>query len=583
MRRLAAVLLAAGLIVWLAAPALSPQPFVPRAVEFEQALGTGAWSRAGDGSWRSPVVRAPKRFDLVGLQWRGGSGPGAGEREAGTRIRIRAAGGRWQRWTLMAADHAGGTGAEPVWAGGADAYQLRMDARPRGLRARFVNATGSATTADRVRTALRRGAHGVLTALAGSTTPLARAQTPAPGSRGAPQILPRTEWGADQCPPRDAPVYGDVQLGFVHHTVNANSYSPQDSAAIVLSICRYHRNENGWRDIGYNFLVDRYGQIFEGREGGVDQPVIGAQAQGYNGVSTGVANIGTFSQAPQTAAGVQATAELLAWKLSLHGAPVGGAVEVTSAGGPSNRFATGAPVALQRIAAHRDADRTTCPGDALFAQLPEIRAQAAELAPQYAFLPPPDGAVSLEAADRTLEYPQPAQLSGRVAGADGAALVNAPISVQIVSASGFVTVGRTTTGADGAWATQVQTQYSRSLRAVARLPEGGPIASPRLDLQVAPRLALRVPKRVTARRSFTVRGSMSPRRSRVTLVVAHKGSDDRMHTVARIPVKVKGGQFTTPVRLRRPALHRMRVTFTGDGRNRAGRSADAYVRAVRPR
>ena len=115
-----------------------------------------------------------------------------------------------------------------------------------------------------------------------------------------------------------------MQLGFVHHTVNANDYAPQDSAAIVLSICRYHRNENGWRDIGYNFLVDRYGQIFEGREGGIDQPVIGAQAQGYNGVSTGVANLGTFSQAPQTAAGVQATAELLAWKLSLHGVPVAG-------------------------------------------------------------------------------------------------------------------------------------------------------------------------------------------------------------------------------------------------------------------
>jgi len=144
-------------------------------------------------------------------------------------------------------------------------------------------------------------------------------------------------------------------------------------------------------------------------------------------------------------------------------------------------------------------------------------------------------------------------------------------------------VGRTTTGADGAWATQLQTQYSRSLRAVARLPDGALIGSPRLDLQVAPRLALRTPKRVTARRSFTVRGSMSPRRSRVTLVVARRGTDARMHTVARIAVKVKGGRFTTPVRLRRPALHRMRVTFAGDGRNRAGRSADVLVRAVRSR
>jgi hypothetical protein len=578
MRRLAAVLLAAGLIVWLAAPALSSRPFVPRAVEFEQALDPGAWTRGTDGGWRSPVVRAPKRFDLVGLRWRAS---GAGHGHAATaRIRVRDAGGRWGGWTRMAADHAGATGAEPVWAGGADAYQLRVTARPRGLRARFVNATGSATATDRLKTALRRTAHRALATVAGDA---ARAQTPAPGSRGAPPVISREEWGAEQCPPRAAPAYGEVKLGFVHHTVNANGYSPQDSAAIVLSICRYHRNENGWRDIGYNFLVDRYGQIFEGRAGGIDQPVIGAQAQGYNGVSTGVANLGTFSQAPQTDAGVQATAELLAWKLSLHGAPVDGTVEVISAGGPTNRYAAGRPVIFERIAAHRDADRTSCPGDALFfAQLPEIRARAAALAPHFQFLPPP-GVVTLQAADRTLEYPQPAQLSGRATSADGAPLANAPISVQIAAGRGFVTVGRTATGADGAWATELQTQYSRSLRAVARLPAGVPVGSPTVDLQVAPRLTLRASRRVTARRSFTVRGAMSPRRSRVTLVIARKGSDARMHPVARITLRVKRGQFGTAVRLRRPALHRLYVAFAGDARNRAGRSADVFVRAARPR
>jgi len=577
MRRVAAVLLAAGLIVWLAAPALSSHPFVPRAVEFEQALDTGSWVREAGGGWRSPVVRAPKRFDLVGLQWRGGAG--AGGHEVTASIRVRDTRGGWQPWTRMADDHAGGSGAEPVWAGGADAYQLRTDARPRRLRARFVNATGSATARDRITTALRRGAHGVRATLAGSPAP---AQATAAGSRTAPQIIPREDWGADQCPPRAAPAYGEVQLGFVHHTVNANTYSPQQSAAIVLSICRYHRNENGWRDIGYNFLVDRYGQIFEGRAGGLDQTVIGAQAQGFNGVSTSVANLGTFSQAAPTAAGVQATAELLAWKLSLHGAPVTGNVEVTSAGGPANRHPEGSGVTFGRITGHRDADRTSCPGDALYAQLPEIRTQAAALAPQFAFLPPP-GAVTLQAADTTLEYPQTAELAGRATGADGAGLAGAPISLQFAGSRGFVTIGRTTADSDGSWAAQLQTQYSRSLRAVAHLPGGALVASPPVDLRVAPRLALRAPPRVTARRSFTVRGSISPRRPRATLVIERRGSDARMHTVARIAVKVKAGRFSTPVRLRRPALHRMRVAFAGDGRNGAARSANVLVRAVRAR
>jgi hypothetical protein len=351
---------------------------------------------------------------------------------------------------------------------------------------------------------------------------------------------------------------------------------------MVLSICRYHRNSNGWRDIGYNFLVDRFGQIFEGRAGGIDQPVIGAQAQGYNGVSTGVANLGTFTGAPQTAAGVSATAELLAWKLSLHGVPVEGSVTVTSGGGPTNRYAAGTPVTFARIAAHRNADKTTCPGDALYDQLPEIRAQAAELAPQYAFTAPA-GSVSLQTPDPTLDFPEPAQLAGAAIDATGRPLPGAPISVQIATGAGFTTVARAVTGNDGSWAAQLATQYSRTLRAVARLPDGGLLSSPVLNVQVAPRLALRAPKRVTALRRFTVRGSVSPRRARLVLEIARKGSDARQHPVARLPVTVHAGQFSTVVRLRRPALHRLRIAFPGDGRNLAARSADVYLRATRPR
>jgi hypothetical protein len=573
MRRIAVLLVAAGLLVWLAAPALSARPFVPRVVEFGQRLSTSGWQRGADGAWRSPVVRASKRFDLVGLRWRSGA-------HAGTRIRVRdAQTGRWARWTAMADDHAGGAGTEPVWAGGADAYQLRVDRRPRGLQARFVNATGTATAADRLGTSLRRAAHSTLATIAAATAP-ARAQTP--GGRGAPAIIPRAAWGADQCAPRAAPAYGQVQLGYVHHTVSANAYAPQDSAAIVLSICRYHRNDNGWRDIGYNFLVDRYGQIFEGRAGGVDQPVIGAQAQGYNGVSTGVANIGTFSQAAQTEAAVAATAELLAWKLSLHGAPVAGQVTVTSAGGPANRYAAGRLVTFERIAGHRDADATSCPGDALHAQLPQIRARAAQLAPQYAFAPAA-GAVSLEAADTTLDFPQPAQLSGRANGIGGGPLEGAPISVQAAVGRGFVTLARTTTNTDGTWSAPLQTQYSRSLRAVATLPGGTLVSSPSVQVAVRPSLRVRAPRRVTARRRFTVSGSMSPRRTKAVVEIARTGSDGRLRTVARVPVKVRRGRFSSRVRLRRPALHRIRAAFAGDARNERARSGDVYLRAVRPR
>ena len=177
-------------------------------------------------------------------------------------------------------------------------------------------------------------------------------------------------------PPRSGPAYGQVQLAFVHHTVNANDYAPEESAAIVLGIAKYHRDHNGWNDLGYNFIVDQYGQIFEGRAGGIDQAIVGAQAQGFNSVSTGVACLGTYTSVAQTEAGMDALARLIGWKLSLHGIPTSGTVTVTSAGGETNKFAAGTPVTFQRISGHRDGNATSCPGNVLYTQLPDLRVRA---------------------------------------------------------------------------------------------------------------------------------------------------------------------------------------------------------------
>ncbi len=567
MRRLLLALLVAGLGALIAAPTLSSRTWVPPAVEFSQSLAAPT-----GGAWRSAIIRAPKRFDLVGLSW------AAARRDVDARIRVRdAADGSWSPWSAMAGDHGEGTGTEPVWAGGADAFQLRLGHAPRDLRAQFVNATGTSTRGQRILTALRGHAHDAYAALAGEP---ARAQD----ATGAPPMVTREQWGAAACgPPRFGARYGTVQTAFVHHTVNANDYGPEDSAAIVRAICRYHRTTKRWRDIGYNFLVDRFGTIFEGREGGIDQAVIGAQAQGYNSVSTGVANIGTFSGVPQTADAVNAMAELLAWKLTLHGAPVEGQVSVLSQGGDANRFPAGTPVTFNRIGGHRDADTTTCPGDALFAQLPELRRLAAEIAPE---LPQPEAtagaSVTLAAADMTLDYPQPALLFGQVVNAAGAPIAGATVSIQIGSTVGFVPLSRVLTREDGTWSTQLDTQYSRSLRAAVRLPGGGVATSPAVDVQVAPRISVIAPTRVVATRTFTVSGNIRPLRGGVALVIARQGADGRFHTVARLPLRSGSGAFVARVTLRRPAVHRLRIESREDARNRAGRSRDVILRAVRP-
>ena len=107
----------------------------------------------------------------------------------------------------------------------------------------------------------------------------------------------------------------------MHHTVSLNDYSPEEAPAIVLAICRYHRNSNGWNDIGYQALVDKYGVLYEGRAGGLDQAVIGAHAQGYNAETTGIASIGDNTSAEATPETMAALARYIRWKLTCTASP----------------------------------------------------------------------------------------------------------------------------------------------------------------------------------------------------------------------------------------------------------------------
>jgi N-acetylmuramoyl-L-alanine amidase len=147
-----------------------------------------------------------------------------------------------------------------------------------------------------------------------------------------PAIISRARWGADERVRRAAPSYsGTVKAAFVHHTVQSNGYSPSESAALVRADYLYHVRKRGWNDIGYNFLVDRFGRVFEGRYGGVTRPVLGAHAGGFNTDTTGVAMLGTFSNRRPPAAMRAAMQRLLAWKLDLTHVDPRGQVTLTAA------------------------------------------------------------------------------------------------------------------------------------------------------------------------------------------------------------------------------------------------------------
>jgi hypothetical protein len=394
---------------------------------------------------------------------------------------------------------------------------------------------------------------------------------------GPPAIIPRSAWGGDGVKPRADPEYGDVQLAFVHHTVTANDYTPEDSASIVLGIAKYHRDTNGWNDIGYNFLVDKYGQIFEGRAGGIDQAVVGAQAQGYNSHSTGISNLGTYESVPQTDAALNAMASLIAWKLPLHGAPLTGQVVVVSKGGSDNRYSSGTPVTLERIAGHRDGDATACPGGALYAQLPELRRRAQAIAPT---VPVVAAQVTMDEPDTEVGYGLPLALRGSVTRGEGSPVAGQKVQVQKQGTSGWVTVARAETGADGVWTAQVDWRRAGRVRARAAVPGASPVVTEGRQVGLVPALSAKArTTRVRAGRRLTVDGTVRPL-APVTVVVERQGSDGRYRRVGAVVVKPRAAAFRARIGLKTPGLYRLTPT-TGSGAAQAKASA-LYVRAVRP-
>ena len=366
------------------------------------------------------VIRAGARavelaagVDLIGLQW---SGPPAGTAQ----VRVRLADGRWGPWTSAAAAGHGPDVAiggprtgEPLWVGGARLLEIRSSEPLVGVRLHMIDA-GSRPPSE------------------ASAAGMQLAAPSLPTGPGQPPIIARQVWAKGVQLPRVAPEYGAVELGFVHHTENPNGYSAGQVPAMLRAIFEFHRNVNGWNDIGYNFVIDLYGRIFEARAGGIDEPVVGAHAGGYNFVSSGVAVLGSFSGTPISPAARAALERLLAWKLSLHGTPASGrvTVRVNPAGASYSKFPANARVSLRRISGHRDADSTECPGNVLYGELGAITSRARTLAgePVVATLVFPGAATP--AAGVPPPASTPVQLQVGLKTLSGVPLGGAPVLLQ---------------------------------------------------------------------------------------------------------------------------------------------------------
>ncbi|MER7952940.1 peptidoglycan recognition protein [Streptomyces sp. NPDC096079] len=210
---------------------------------------------------------------------------------------------------------------------------------------------------------------------AAEAAPAAAAAKPYIGPR--PKIITRKGWGADESIREKGFVYtGTIKAAFVHHSATGNNYTCGKAPAVLRSIYRYHVLSSGWRDFGYNFAVDKCGNIYEGRAGGVAKPVLGAHTLGFNTNSMGIAVLGTFTKSNPPAAVVTAVARLTAWKLGLHGVNPKGTSYLVSGGG--NLYKKGKKVKFNAIAGHRDGFATECPGTRLYGKLGTARTSSAK-------------------------------------------------------------------------------------------------------------------------------------------------------------------------------------------------------------
>ncbi|MGL4306284.1 MAG: N-acetylmuramoyl-L-alanine amidase [Mycobacteriaceae bacterium] len=212
-----------------------------------------------------------------------------------------------------------------------------------------------------------------------SQVPMAAA---APNSQvNMPKIISRTQWGADESIRCSDPVIDDSLGGaVVHHTAGSNNYSKEESAEIVRAIYAYHAQTLGWCDIGYNALVDKYGQIFEGRAGGLDKPVQGAHTGGFNENTIGVAMMGDYTDEAPSTEQLNSLGSFLGWRLKIAGLDPQGTTEMISEGTEYTFISEGGTINLPMIFGHRDVGNTACPGDTGYQYLGHIRDIAAKTA-----------------------------------------------------------------------------------------------------------------------------------------------------------------------------------------------------------
>ncbi|MCL2788687.1 MAG: N-acetylmuramoyl-L-alanine amidase, partial [Micrococcales bacterium] len=339
-----------------------------------QAAALGVSQGAPSSVMTQPI--ATGAFDVAGVSWEEGKAPES--------VRMRAwVDGTWTAWQALedatveggpdpgSAEALGASGAtEPFIAAGASGLQIEVNGAVMGMAGLSAIVIPAATPKK------------------GEPEPVPTPTTP-PGeipntdaslvetdAQGNPVIHLRKEWGANEklVVDKDRKPFTTLRGAVIHHTGGSNIYTAEQVPGIVNGIFTYHVNGNGWNDVGYNFLVDKYGRIWEGRAGGITKNVVGAHSSGFNDETVGISVLGNYQLVGVPEPAMAAMRSLLVWRLGVGG--------ITDPSGTTTYLRLKDPQPI--VLGHQDTayysaaagmwyNRTDCPGVFLEPRLGELR------------------------------------------------------------------------------------------------------------------------------------------------------------------------------------------------------------------
>ena len=370
----------------LLVPEVSVQSLLPQNIVTERLV---------DGRTRSILLTAQgtKAFSLVGVTW-------TGTIADSTYFQVRTRSSHmWSKWEKLAYsdDHGVDSGSpesvgvrfgvDPLLVPNADGIEWRMQNLngeiPNDLRLELVNSP--VTSSDRT-LAVRRS----VTSEVPSTV-----TSPQGAVVSRPEIVSRSQWGADESKRDKTPRMGsNIIAGFIHHTATTSNYTPEQAPGQIRNLYAYFTQSLKYADMGYNFLVDKYGTIYEGRAGcvrgssapcdGPSLPVQGAHTAGMNEDTFAISAVGNFDTVKPTkesaALMVDSISQLMAWKLAPYGLDPKAVAQIPSTDNSGkSRYSYGQIASTPVISAHRDVGLTVCPGRYLYPYVPEIRDRASYL------------------------------------------------------------------------------------------------------------------------------------------------------------------------------------------------------------